>query len=644
MDSLSTGSVHESTPADPAQQMFQFAIDQAPDAVFWMNREAGFSYVNEQACRSLGYTREELLRLHLWDIDPVFPKERWSKNWERYHKDGQVGVTQVETWHRRKDGVTFPVDVSAKHIFLADTEFHVAFVRDITERKRVEQQLQLTQSAIDRASIGCYWLRSDGRIVYANEQACRSLGYTRVELLQLSVQDIDPDFTPEVWSRSWEWLVEATIKTIETTHQRKDGVRFPVEITSNYVEFGGEEYCCAYARDLTERRRAEEEKAKLEAQLAQAQKMESVGRLAGGVAHDFNNMLSVILGYTELIKGQVPVDDALHSDLLRIERAGNHAKETTRQLLAFSSKQVISPRILELNGLILNTRNALARLIGEDIDLRFAPQEDLWHINCDPSQVDRILVNLAVNARDAMPDGGTLTISTSNVCLDEAGCREHLDCEPGEYVLLAVSDNGVGMDRETLDHIFEPFFTTKPVGQGTGLGLATVYGITRQNGGFVLVDSSPGQGTRFRAYFPRTTQPQERTDEARSVPATRGSGTILLVEDDAMVRSVTAAMLESLGFTVVAADTPDRALAYCGQAETPIDLLVTDVVMPGMTGPELRNAIAALRPDIKVLFLSGYTSEIIARHGVLEEGVNYIQKPFSRKGLAQKVRAAIGGC
>jgi two-component system cell cycle sensor histidine kinase/response regulator CckA len=314
----------------------------------------------------------------------------------------------------------------------------------------------------------------------------------------------------------------------------------------------------------------------------------------------------------------------------------------TRQLLAFSRKQIIAPKTVNLNKLIAGTEKTLSRLIGEIIDLIFRPGKDLGNIRFDPSQIDQILVNLTVNARDAMPDGGKLTIETADVNLDEAYCRSNIECRPGRYVLLSVSDNGSGMDKETLSHVFEPFFTTKSLGKGTGLGLATVYGIVKQNGGFLNVYSEPEQGTTFKIYIPRIIEESGATEKPVEIAPETVSGRILLVEDDDMVRGMTLAMLEKIGYTVVAAESPLSALSICERGDTHFDLLITDVVMPEISGAELRDRIKAIRAKTKVLFMSGYTSNVIVRHGVLKEDVHFVQKPFTLKDLARKVRDAIG--
>jgi CheY-like chemotaxis protein len=366
--------------------------------------------------------------------------------------------------------------------------------------------------------------------------------------------------------------------------------------------------------------------------------MESVGRLAGGVAHDFNNMLHVILGFVDLLRRKLPAASCLAGYVEEIERAARRAQDVTRQLLAFSRKQVFSPAPSKLNPLVARLSGGLTHLIGEDIELRVRGADDLWTVNVDPTQVDQILLNLAVNARDAMPRGGKLTIETANIRLDETYCRQHASARPGDYVLLAVSDNGLGMDKETLSRIFEPFFTTKEKGKGTGLGLAMVHGIVEQNGGFVSVYSEPGQGTTFRVYLPRTLE--ECTPPAR--PAERSDhvagGTILVVEDEESVLRLTAALVESLGCNVIAAASGADAIEACRQDEPRIDVVLTDVVMPGMSGMELRDRLERLRPDIKILFTSGYTANVIAHHGMLDEGVHFITKPFGITDLARALR------
>ena len=396
----------------------------------------------------------------------------------------------------------------------------------------------------------------------------------------------------------------------------------------------------AKLQDNADRRREKEEKEKLESRLEQAQKMESIGRLAGGVAHDFNNMLSVILGCTELIKARTIPDGPLSGYLQEIEKAADRSRDITRQLLAFSRKQAIAPKHLKLNQHIDDTRKILARMIGEDIHLHFHPGKEVWTIKLDPFQLDQILMNLAVNARDAMPGGGRLVMKTANVAIGAEHLEEHRLLLPGEYVLLEVTDEGAGMDDETLSRMFEPFFTTKDNGQGTGLGLSTVYGIVKQNNGFVNVYSEPGIGTSFRIYFPRTPG-EEALPAPEEAPVLEGSGTVLLVEDSQLVRELVAGILSQIGFTVLVAETPGEALSLCEEQDIPIDILVTDVVMPNMNGAELGEKISALRPGIKTLFMSGYPEDFIAHRGLLKKGVHFIQKPFGMKEIAGKINQII---
>lgn len=389
-------------------------------------------------------------------------------------------------------------------------------------------------------------------------------------------------------------------------------------------------------RDVTENRN-------LEAQFIQAQKMESVGRLAGGVAHDYNNMLSVIVGYAEMALEKLSPLDPICEDIREIYEAGVRSTDITRQLLAFARKQTIAPVALDLNQAVNGMLKMLRRLIGEDIDLAWLPKTSLWPVMIDPSQVDQLLANLCVNARDAIDGVGRVTIETEQVAFDDAYCTDHPGFMPGEYVLLAVSDDGCGMDRETLAKIFEPFFTTKAVGRGTGLGLSTVYGIVKQNNGFINVYSEPGKGTTFKIYFARHNTVEEvkvYSDSSTNIPMGHGE-IILVVEDEASILRLARKMLEELGYTVLAAEGPDQALRLAEERPNEIDLLITDVVMPKMNGKDLSNRLHEICPSLKTLFMSGYTVDGIAHRGILDQGVNFIQKPFSSESMAQKVRAAL---
>ncbi len=397
----------------------------------------------------------------------------------------------------------------------------------------------------------------------------------------------------------------------------------------------------------SECKRTGEEREKLQAQLLQSQKMESVGRLAGGVAHDYNNMLGVIMGYTELAKYKLHPHDPLHADLEEILKAARRSMEVTRQLLAFAREQTIRPRILNLNESVESMLKMLRPLLGEDVALSWRPQSDLWLVKMDPSQIDQILANLCVNARDAISGTGRITIETRNATFDEAHCARHEEFVPGHFVVLVVKDDGCGMDRQTLEKIFDPFFTTKELGQGTGLGLATVYGIIKQNDGFINVHSEPGQGATFEIYLPGyVDRPEDqdgetmKTESGGAIPLGRNE-MVLLVEDELTILDMCRMILGKLGYQVLAAGTADDAIRLASEYSGKIDLLITDVIMPQMNGRELAEQVRAFCPHIRTLFMSGYTADIIAHHGILEDGVNFIEKPFLMEDLAQKIRGVL---
>ena len=461
-------------------------------------------------------------------------------------------------------------------------------------------------------------------------------GLKAENILGRTVRDIIPSIEPywiEIFGRVALTGVPAFFNRFA------EGLKKQYEVTA--YRPAPNQFACIFT-DITERKRAEEEKAWLESQLLQAQKMESVGRLAGGVAHDFNNMLGVILGNTEMAFEKVDPRDPLFDSLTEIRKAAERSADLARQLLAFARKQTVVPKVLNLNETIGGMLKMLKRLIGEDIDLVWQPGAGLWMVNVDPSQIDQILANLCVNARDAICDVGKLTIGMENCVLGE--CDDTL-CEgaaPGDYVRLTVSDDGSGMDTETQSHLFEPFFTTKAVGQGTGLGLATVYGIVKQNNGFISVVSELGHGTTFKIYLPRYSGKGEQAEveKAAEMPA-RGHETILLVEDEVPMLKLIAKVIERLGYTVLAASTPGEAIRLAREHAGEIHLLMTDVIMPEMNGRDLAKNILSLYPRIKRLFMSGYTSDVIAHHGVLDEGVNFIQKPVSVRALTAKVREVL---
>jgi signal transduction histidine kinase/CheY-like chemotaxis protein len=419
---------------------------------------------------------------------------------------------------------------------------------------------------------------------------------------------------------------------MDLSGRRKDGSEVPVEVSLSYVEIDEGVFAIAFVSDISQRKHLEE-------QLLHAQKMEAVGRLAGGVAHDFNNMLTVISGYNRMILDELSTMDPLRGYAEEILKAADRAGALTNQLLAFSRRQIMQPRVINVNAVMIQTQKMLQRLIGEDIELVLNLGTNVGNIKADPGHVEQAIVNLAVNARDAMPLGGRLTIETADVVLDETYARTHLGVKPGAFTMIAVSDTGHGMDAETRRHIFEPFFTTKEKGKGTGLGLATVYGMVKQTNGDIWVYSEPGQGTTFKLYFPQVSEPLSDGSSGDAALARRSGGeTILVVEDEKAVRDLTVRILQQLGYTILTASSGAEALAISQSHAGPIDLLLTDVVMPNMSGRQLADKLQASRPDTKVLFLSGYTENTVVHHGVLDAGVEFLPKPFSRENLSRKLR------
>ncbi|MCK6624105.1 MAG: response regulator [Anaerolineae bacterium] len=513
------------------------------------------------------------------------------------------------------------------------------------ERQRAEEELRKLSQAVAQSANMIVITDIQGRIEYANPRFTETTGYTLDEALGQTTQILKSGHTPpEVYQQLWATITAGKEWRGEFYNKKKNGELYwesasisPIKNADGVIT-----HFLAVKEDITERKRAEETRAKLEDQLRHAQKMESIGRLAGGVAHDFNNMLTVIQGYCALMQDQIPAGDPLLADLNQIRRASERASTLTRQLLAFSRQQVLAPTVLDLNELVANLQKMLGRLIGEDITLSTILQPGLWSIIADPGQMEQVIMNLVVNARDAMPTGGQIILETDNVYIDASYAQTNLEVPIGPCVLLVITDTGHGMDKPTLARIFEPFFTTKEQGKGTGLGLATVYGIVKQSGGHITVYSEPGQGTTFKIYLPATESPATPLTPPPTQPAARaGTETILLVEDDEMVRHLVQRELQAEGYTVMEASSGDKALALVKQHEGEIDLLLTDVVMPYMSGRELAEQLKELYPQIKVLFISGYTSDSVVRRGLLTAEIEFLPKPFSLGKLASKIREVL---
>ena len=499
---------------------------------------------------------------------------------------------------------------------------------------------KLVMALLESASQAILGVDRNGRIVLANPKTVEVFGYAREELLGARIEMLLPEGHRRVHGRYRDdYFARPRVRPMgigmDLAGRRKDGTEFPVEISLSYVETAEGLFAIAFVNDISDRKR-------LESQLLQAQKMEAVGRLAGGVAHDFNNMLTVVIGYNRMILDELSPLDPVRGCAEEVLKAADRAAALTRQLLTFSRRQIIQPRVMNVNTTVAHTEKMLHRLIGEDLELLLVLHEDVGNIRADPSHVEQAVVNLALNARDAMPDGGRITIETANVHLDESYARTHLGVRPGEFVMIAVSDTGHGMDAETRRRLFEPFFTTKEKGKGTGLGLATVYGAVKQLGGDIWVYSEPGKGTTFKLYFPRIMESPDPPASPADAEREHSTETILVVEDEQAVRDLTVKMLRKLGHTVLAAADGVEAIEIAKSHAGPIALLLTDVVMPNMSGRQVADELLRLRPELKVLYLSGYTDNTVVHHGVLEDGVEFLPKPFSRETLANKIRDVLG--
>lgn len=515
-------------------------------------------------------------------------------------------------------------------------------------RKEGEESLRASEmrfSTIFHASpVGiCLTRLANGQIIDANAVFLEILGYSREEVLKNHTQEMGMWAIPEDRHKVVQLLHEqGRILNIELKLRRKSGEIGETLVSAELIELAGERYILSMIQDITERKRDEAEKEKLQAQLVQAQKMESVGRLAGGVAHDFNNMLSVMMLHAEIGLSQLEPKNKLYDNLQEIYKATQHSADLTHQLLAFARKQLVAPKVLDLNETIETMLKMLRRLIGADITLVWAPTPDVWSVKMDPSQIDQILVNLCVNARDAIIERGKIIIETQNVVFDDLYCAVHTEAVPGKFVLLSISDDGLGMDQETQRMLFEPFFTTKELGKGTGLGLATIYGIVKQNNGFIAVYSEPGLGTTFKIYLPYHGDPAERVEQENTLaPLERGNEVVLVVEDEAAILDVIATTLRTQGYTVLTAVTPHEALHLIQDYTGKLDLLVTDMIMPKMNGRDLAHNLLSSYPHLKVVYMSGYTANVIAQQGTLDEQVCFIQKPFSIREISLKVREAL---
>ncbi|MGD8915547.1 MAG: response regulator, partial [Syntrophobacterales bacterium] len=513
---------------------------------------------------------------------------------------------------------------------------------EIAERKRVEEALRLTQFSVENAGDAVFWMGSDARFIFVNDAACSSLGYSREKLLSMTVHDIDPNFPAVAWQEHWRQIKERGSFMIESRHKSKDSKIFPVEITVNYLEFEGKEYNCAFARDITERKEAEKEREKMQAQFRQAQKMEAVGTLAGGIAHDFNNLLQAVQGYAQLLQMRKGEEDSGQRELSQIIRAAERGADLTQQLLTFSRKVESELRPIDLNHEVESVRLLLERTIPKMIQMEFHLAENLKIVEADPGQVEQILMNLAVNAKDAMPEGGRFIVETANVTLDENYCMIHPEARPGEYTQLTVSDTGHGMNKKTLEHIFEPFYTTKETGKGTGLGLATVYGIVKSHKGHITCHSELGEDTTFKIYFPAIESEEKIVRTQEPLAAARGGEeTILLVDDEEPIRILGSQILEEFGYTVLTAADGESALQLYQEEHQRVALVILDLIMPGMGGKRCLGELLKVNPEARVAIASGYSPDGPTREILKNGAKGFVSKPYDMRQMLNVVREVL---
>ena len=643
--SLVCAAIRDITDRKRIEDRLRHLLDSAPDAMVIAGHDGRIVLVNSQTEKLFGYKREELLGQ---PVEVLVPERFWSRH--QSHR-GQYMVNPQsramgagnELYGLKKDGTEFPVEISLSPQHTDEGTLVSSTIRDISERKRVEDALRQSEASFRTMiedAYGVYRATPEGKLLMINESMVRMLGYDSVKDLLAANLATDVfeknEYTPLLFNQPGR---QKQFAKSEAHWKRKDGKTITVEVSGRPIkdETGKILYFEVIAEDVSHIRGVEH-------RLRHVQKMEAIGRLAGGIAHDFNNVLGVIIAYSEMLVEKLHDDSELFPLVSSICKAVERGGTLTRQLLAFSRQQVLQPQVISLEDHLEGIREMLARVIGEDIQLSILRGETDLRVKADPAQFEQVIMNLVVNARDAMAGGGRLTIETSGIEIDEEYCTRNPDARPGLYAMIAISDTGCGMDREVFSRIFEPFFTTKEKGKGTGLGLATIYGIVKQTGGHITAYSENKRGTTFKVYLPLCRE--EINVEAPPVPANhspRGQETILLVEDEESLRSVTQEFLTQKGYNVIVAEDFDKAIEASLNSPQHIHLLMTDVVLPGASGPKLAERLAASRPQMKVLFVSGYTADALVHGDMHRADFAFLSKPFSLNVLAQKIRTMLDG-
>jgi PAS domain S-box-containing protein len=633
-----------------AEENYRSIFENAVEGIFQSTLDGRFMTVNPALARILGYESPAAAIRQITDISMqlyVDPVSRAESN-RIVEEQGVLVGYEFEAYRRSGEKIWLSENRRVVVNEKGEPIYYEGTLEDITANKRAEVEMRKSEERyrelVENARDIIYEHDLKGNYTSINNAGQQITGYSRAEALALNLeQTIAPGYLNIARQMIRRKLAGEVVTAYELDILKKDGGRVPVEVNTRLVYHEGVPVGVqGIARDITERKRLEEALRESEEQLRQSQKLEAIGQLAGGVAHDFNNLLTAINGYSALALRRLGNDHAITPYLEEIKKAGDRAANLTRQLLAFGRKQLLQPLAINVNDIVSDMSKLLKRLIGENIQLATKLGDDIKQIKADPGQLEQVLVNLVVNARDAMPRGGRVTIETANTILDGKYARKHVGVTPGEYVMLAVSDTGTGMDHETRTHIFEPFFTTKEKDKGTGLGLSTVYGIVKQSGGNVWVYSELNKGTTFKVYLPQIQEePEFQVAASAETSINSGSETVLLVEDEDTVRRLASELLQDSGYKVLEANGGEEAIQLFRDCEEPIDLLITDVVMPRISGKEVADQLRLVHPETRVLFMSGYTDEAIVHHGIVDYGIAFIQKPFSEQALAQKVREVL---
>ena len=626
-----------------SERNYREIYNSSSDAIIIHDAETGkIVDVNQTMLDMYGHNYHEALQLRIGDISSGDPRFTQAAAIEKIEKAINEGP-QLFEWHaRHKNGNCFWVEVALRNTTIGGKGRVLAVVRDITQRKQLDSELRLVRYSMEHSAFPFEWIQQDSRFVYVNDATCRSMGYSREELCSMKVSDIDPDYSEEIWPEFWEELKARGSLILETYHQKKNGEKFPVEVTANFVEFEGQEHVFAYVQDISDRIHYENEQRQLEKKLQQAQKMEAIGTLAGGIAHDFNNILSAIFGYTELAQLNVDDSDRLRKDLNEILTGAQRAKDLVNQILTFSRKSDHELEPLNVQLILKEALKLLRSSIPSTIEIKEKIDPGCQAVLANPTQIHQIIMNLCTNAYYTMREtGGVLGVTLIPVEINPDKIPFKLYLSPGSYLLLEISDNGCGIPRDVLDRIFEPYFTTKPKGEGTGLGLAMVHGITKSFGGDVSVESEPGVGTTFHVYLPVAEQAKRELTEEVAAPLPRGNERILFVDDNDSIVQVSRDLLESLGYKVAAITKSIHALEIFQQTPNDFDLVITDVTMPGMTGIDLATHILTIRPKMPIILCTGF-SELVNAEKIKEFGVcEYLMKPNTRADLARTVRKAL---